>query len=121
MTSNPGGPPAIRRRDATGHLDPDYARDLRGLSGPSREDDAHAFLDRASSTDELSEELGEAFLESATSGEEAAPEHHERASEADVGGPFVPTSGRREFGYGVDASNVAKGTREPFPRPHGGG
>jgi hypothetical protein len=120
MTSKPGPKVGIKRRDATGHLDPGYARDLRSLSaGRSHEGNERAFLQHAFANDELSEELGEAFVESATSGEEAEPERHERVSDADVGGPFVVTSGRQQFATGADESNPEDGTREPFPRPHG--
>jgi hypothetical protein len=119
MKTKPGDNPGIRRRDATGHLDPDYARGLRALSGASREGEAVAFLDRPRGEDELSEGLGEAFVEGATSGEGAGPERHERASDADAGGPFVLTSARQEFAYDADGAPAEGDEVEPFPRTRG--
>ncbi|HEU4538737.1 MAG TPA: hypothetical protein VFS00_31665, partial [Polyangiaceae bacterium] len=66
MSSKPREITGTRRRDATGHLDPDYARRLRELSGAEREGEPRAFLGRSRADEELSEELGEAFVESAT-------------------------------------------------------
>jgi len=53
--SKPNGKPAIKRRDATGHLDPAYAADLR-----ARIEEGHPKDDnRAFAKDALSDELGE--------------------------------------------------------------
>lgn len=108
----------VKRRDATGHLDPLYERDLLAKARASRnsDGDAEAFISGSASAEELSEELGEAYLESATSGEQSEAERHERFTPAEVGGPFVPSSARREFAEGTDESNIAEATREPLPR-----
>lgn len=105
-----------QRRDATGHIDPQYARELLAKSGKSSNTHDYAFLTTARTTEELSEELGESFVQSATSGEEAAPERSDRMHEAERGGPYVITSDSQEFAVGVDASNPRSATREPFPR-----
>lgn len=105
----------IERRDATGHLNPKYARELLEESGSSNEAN-DAFLRRARTGDELSEELGEAFVESATSGEEAEPERRERVLVNEQGGPFVPTPATEEFASGTDASNIKEASREPLPK-----
>jgi hypothetical protein len=105
---------AIRRRDATGHLDAEYERKLRASSG-SR-DDGQAFLTGFRTADALAEELGEAFLESATSGEESEPERRDRVLTEEEGGPFVRTRASQEFAYDFDESNIAEATREPLPK-----
>lgn len=111
----------IKRRDATGHIDPRYARDLLRKARETHNDAAdasstHAFIDGHHSDDELAEELGEAFIEAATSGEESEPNRHERITEAENGGPFVETAAGEEFASGTDESNIAEATREPLPR-----
>jgi len=62
--------PLIARRDATGHMDPQYQRELLEQSQTNRAEHGSesAFSYRPRSGDELGEELGEAFVESATSG-----------------------------------------------------
>jgi hypothetical protein len=111
----------VKRRDATGHLDPHYERDLLEKARAGRNSDGdeaalHAFISGPSSNEELSEELGEAYLQSATSGEESEPDRHERITSEEMGGPFVTTTARVEFADGIDESNIAEATREPLPR-----
>ncbi len=107
----------FRRRDATGHIDPRYARELLAKARETRETDSnHAFIDGPRSRDELAEELGEAFIEAATSGEETEQDRHDRVTAEENGGPFVETSGNEEFAVGTDESNIAEATREPIPR-----
>lgn len=111
----------VRRRDATGHLDPDYQRELlakaRAGRNPDKDEAAtHAFISGAISAEELSEELGEAYLESATSGGQSESDRHERITPDELGGPFLVSSARREFADGTDESNIAEATREPLPR-----
>lgn len=111
----------LKRRDATGHLNPEYAQGLldKARENQNHDDDpaaARAFLPGAWSRDELAEELGEAFVQSATSGEEAEPERHDRILPEEIGGPFVPSSASEEFAKGTDESNIAEATREPLPR-----
>src|SRR4051794_6418013 len=106
---------AIKRRDATGHLDAEYERKLRSSSPPAR-DDGQGFLSGFHTADAVAEELGEAFLESATSGEESEPERHDRILPEEDGGPFVRTRASQEFAYDLDESNIAEATREPLPK-----
>lgn len=109
----------VTRRDATGHLDPEYQRKLLEDSAEGRTDDgnAKAFLDgSSSSSDEFAEELGESFVEAATSGEDAEGDRHERVVSEEDGGPFVPSTAGQEFAGGTDESNIAEATREPLPR-----
>jgi hypothetical protein len=111
----------VKRRDATGHLDPHYERDLlaKARAGRNSDGDAeatHAFISGSASAEELSEELGEAYLESVTSGDQSEADRHERITPDEVGGPFVVSSARREFADGTDESNIAEATREPLPR-----
>jgi hypothetical protein len=111
----------LKRRDATGHLDPKYARELLAKARETRNDDhtpesTHAFLRGPKTSDTLAEELGEAFVEAATSGEDAEPNRHERLTTEEMGGPFIVTSGQEEFAAGTDESNIAEATREPLPK-----
>lgn len=106
---------AIKRRDATGHLDADYERKLRSSSQPPRED-GHAFLTGFHTGEPLAEGMGETFLQSATSGEESESERHERVLPEEDGGPFVRTRASQEFAYDFDESNIAEATREPLPK-----
>ena len=107
----------IRRRDGSGHLDPDYEAALLEESGKSRDpDDAKAFLGQARSTDAFAEQLGEEWVETATSGEDESEEIFNQEVAEDAGGPFVETSGSTEFAHGTDASNIKGATREPFPK-----
>jgi hypothetical protein len=113
-TSKPG---EIKRRDATGHLDPKYAAELRAKSGERAKGDDRAFLAGPRSSDTLAESFGEEFVESATSGEsEAERSSSEQVTSDELGGPFIVTSGKHEFAKGTDASNPKDATREPFPR-----
>jgi hypothetical protein len=106
----------VTRRDATGHLDPEYQRKLLEESGKDTDADGKAFLIGSHSTDELAEELGESFIQAATSGEDAEGDRHERVVAEEAGGPFVPSSAGQEFAGGTDESNIAEATREPLPR-----
>ncbi len=109
--------PGIKRRDATGHLDPKYAADLRALSGNNHGDErTDAFLRGARAADPLAEELGEDFVKAATSGQEAGEDTLDQAVSEESGGPFVMTDGSTEFADDIDASNPEGATREPFPR-----
>ncbi len=110
--------PALRRRDGTGHLDRQYAEELRALgreTAAPRDDDA-AFLEAAASGEELSQQLGASFVKTATSGEDCAEDVANEVSIAESGGPFVESSGSREFAHGTDESNPEDAEREPFPK-----
>jgi hypothetical protein len=108
----------VTRRDATGHLNPEYQRKLLEEAAEGRTDDgnAKAFLDGSRSSEELAEELGESFVQAATSGEDAEADRHERVVSEEAGGPFVPSTAGQEFAGGTDESNIAEATREPLPR-----
>ncbi|HEX3769487.1 MAG TPA: hypothetical protein VHV30_01425 [Polyangiaceae bacterium] len=114
---SPTPPVPLQRRDATGHLNPRYAADLRRKSRESsRPNGDVAFLGRARSSDSLAEVFGEAFVAAATAGEGAARSDafHEAVPE-DAGGPFIITKGKHEFAREPDPSNPPEATREPFP------
>ena len=106
----------VTRRDATGHMDPEYQRKLLEESGKTDDGNTKAFLDGSRASEELAEELGETFIEAATSGEDAEGDRHERVVEEEAGGPFVPSTAGQEFAGGTDQSNIAEATREPLPR-----
>ncbi len=87
-----------------------------------RVDGADAFFPdpaggRAHTIDALAEELAEEFIASATSGEGQNEAGHEEIVSEEIGGPFVPSTGKVEFARGTDASNPKGATREPFPMP----
>ena len=109
---------SITRRDATGHLNPRYERELLEGSREKQGDQksVSAFIYRPRTGDELGEELGEAYVESATSGEDAGPDRHDQVIPEEQGGPFIRSSSAVEFAGGTDASNIAGATREPFPK-----
>jgi hypothetical protein len=75
-----------------------------------------AFLtDEAYADDDLAEELGEEFVLTATSGEQAAEDLRNQDVPEELGGPFVETSGRKEFAYGSDPSNPKDAEPAAFP------
>ncbi len=102
----------VKRRDATGHLDPAYEAALRARIEEERStDDNTAF-----GVDALSSELGEEFVETVTSGEDEGTEIRDQSVTEELGGPFTVTSSNTEFAGDVDESNPEGATREPFPR-----
>ncbi|HEX3775269.1 MAG TPA: hypothetical protein VHV51_12445 [Polyangiaceae bacterium] len=108
----------VPRRDATGHLNPEYERKLREESAENRnpDGDSEAFVRNNRTDEELGEELGESFVETATSGEDTEGDRHDRVVEEEAGGPFVPSTAGEEFAGGTDESNIPEATREPLPR-----
>jgi hypothetical protein len=106
---------AVVRRDRAGHIDPKYGRELRKLSEPP-EPDPESFFGGPRAKDDLSEEMGEEVVATATTGEYEAEAVREQDVPEEVGGPFVETTAREEFGHGTDPSNPKGATREPFPR-----
>jgi len=50
-----------------------------------------------------------------TSGEDRAEEALNETVEEETGGPFVETSGTKEFAHDIDESNPEDAMREPFP------
>jgi hypothetical protein len=109
----------IARRDATGHLDPKYAADLRARSKESAEDVGvdRAFLrTKKSGGDSLANELGAEAVATMTSAEDQSDQLQDAEVEEEKGGPFVTTTGGQEFAEGTDASNPSSATREPTPK-----
>lgn len=106
----------LRRRDGSGHLDPDYATALLEKSGKTGTGNDKAFLPKPCSADAFAEELGEEWVETATSGEDEAQDAFNQEVAEDFGGPFVETDEQTEFAHGTDASNIEGATREPFPK-----
>jgi hypothetical protein len=105
------------RRDATGHLDPSYAKDLRRMSRENAEhDDDRAFLVGDRADDALAQELGTEFVETVTSGEDEGIELRDQEVDEESGGPFVPSTAGKEFADEPDESNPPDATREPFPK-----
>lgn len=102
--------------DAAGHLNPEEAEHLLALGLKKRHaDDAAAFVDGASTDDDLAEGLAEAAVTSMTTGEDELGAKLDQVVDEESGGPFTETSGSVEFAEGTDASNIAEATREPFP------
>jgi hypothetical protein len=107
----------IRRRDATGHLDPRYAADLRAESGKLQEPrDDEAFIHGHRSHDDLAEELAEGAVAEMTSGEYDGEDLQDQVVTEERGGPFVESTAGQEFAEGTDASNPKGAKREPFPK-----
>lgn len=115
-TAAAGRKPLVRR-DATGHLDPSYARDLRRNSLANVEpDDDRGFLIGTKKDDALAQELGREFVETVTSGEDEGVELRDELVSEEVGGPFVITTRGQEVAEEPDESNPVGSTREPFPK-----
>ncbi len=88
-----------------------------------RPDSGDAFLPDpgegpAHTKDDLAEGLAEGFLTSATSAEESLPDVLEGEVPEELGGPFVPSTGKQEFAKGVDGSNPRGAKKEAFPTPN---
>jgi protein-disulfide isomerase len=112
-----GAAKEFKRRDGSGHLDPDYQRWLLQESGRSPNDgDDRAFIDGMRSKDALAEQLGEEFLESATSGQDEGEELFDQVVAEENGGPFLETSGGTEFADDDDPPNIDEAPPEPFPK-----
>ena len=78
----------------------------------------HLKIERAfvgGQSDDLAESLGEQVIESATSGEYDGEDVANQDVTEEQGGPFVESSGAREFGHDIDESNPVDAKREPFP------
>ena len=105
----------VKRRDRPGHIDPNYAAELRGQSGTTDRDPL-AFIETArGGGDDLAEERGEEVIEKATTGEDEAEEMLDQVVPEEQGGPFVETNAGQEFAYDTDLSNPKGAKREPFP------
>jgi hypothetical protein len=109
--------PLLRRYDRPGHMDPHYQATLLRKSGHARTpDEAHAFLSRNRSTEQLAETLGEEFVDSATHGQDAEDELFNQLVPEEEGGPFVESNGKIEFANDAEPPNIPGATREPFPK-----
>jgi hypothetical protein len=103
------------RRDATGHLNKKYAKELRERSAPrSSRQDAKRPAFRVKD-DPYAQELGAEVVGKANSGEDEGEDAEDAVDIEESGGPFVPSTGREEFADGVDDSNPRDAEREPFP------
>jgi hypothetical protein len=99
-------------RNGAGHLDPAYEAALRArvIDRGARHIGERAFVSGPSSADSNAEGCAEDFVMTVTTGDALDEETDEER-----GGPFVETRASAEFAYGVDESNPAGATREPFP------
>jgi hypothetical protein len=104
-----------RLYDNAGHLDAEHAERLLAGSGDRRSKPPEAFVASHKGHNDLATELAEGAVVAMTSGEDHLGEDLNHDVEEDWGGPFVVTSGSKEFAHGVDESNIAEATREPFP------
>ena len=106
------------RRDATGHLNPGYEWKLLAPFRARRDagDDKSAFVSGTRTHERLAEERAEAFIESALSDEDVEGNRRDRITIGELGGPFVPSSGKREFAYDVEPPNIPEAMRESWPR-----
>jgi hypothetical protein len=89
---------------------------LREKSEEGRTHDADKAFVGSHSKDDLAEEIGESWVETATSGEDDSQQVYNQDVPEDDGGPFVPSTGGKEFAEGTDPSNPPGAEREPFPR-----
>jgi len=106
----------LRSFDNAGHLDPFRAMRLLEIAWETRaRAPEEAFVAGSRADDDLAEELGEGAVVAMTSGEGIVVEHFNLDVEEDWGGPFVESTGSKEFAGGTDESNIAEATREPFP------
>jgi hypothetical protein len=101
--------------DNAGHLDLDRAQRLRKLGVNGASHDGVAFVAGSAAEDDLAEELAEEAVFAMTTGADHLGDDLNRDVEEDWGGPFVVTSGSKEFAAGTDESNIEDATREPFP------
>ena len=102
--------------DNAGHFDPERAERLLAGSGDRRSRPPEAaFVATSRGEGDLATELAEGAVVAMTSGEDHLAEELNHDVEEDWGGPFVVTSGSKEFAHGPDESNIPEATREPFP------
>lgn len=99
----------LRRRDATGHLDPRYAAELLEQSRETETSDPppSGFVTYAS--DEVAEQLGEDFVQAATSAEDA---DHDAGDDLIMDEPSVPDGDDDDIGFEPEELSF------PPPKPH---
>lgn len=82
------------------------------MTNHQRHDDADAFIredgSSAESRDDLAEMLAEDFLTHATSGESSEADAHDEVVSEEMGGPFLVTEARTEFGATLDQDEEAE-------------
>ena len=103
-------PAGVRERTPAPSSPPEAVRQKH----PGRPEQIEAFFDARHAPDAMAEELGESFVLGVTSGEDSE-EHYDRELPEEDGGPFLETSARTEFAYGVDESNPEDAEPAPWP------
>ena len=109
----------VVRRDPTGHLNPDYERELRALSGHSghkKNLDPTAFINTPNTRDEFAEAFGEGAVLAMTSGAEGEQQVFDQIVIEEWGGPFIMTPARAEFASGPDADDIPTAELSAFPK-----
>jgi hypothetical protein len=107
----------LRRRDATGHLDPRYAAELLEQSGETGTSDPPPSGFVTDASDDLAEQLGEDFVQAATSGEDGDAD---AGDELITDEPSVPDGDDDDIGFEPEelAFPAPKPTRtKPEPAP----
>jgi|SoiMethySBSTD1v2_1073268.scaffolds.fasta_scaffold827903_2 hypothetical protein len=104
------------RRDPTGHLNPDYQRELLELSGHKKTLDPNAFINTPNTRDEFAEAFGEGAVLAMTSGAEVDQQLFDQIVIEEWGGPFILTPARTEFASGPDADDIPKAELSAFPK-----
>jgi hypothetical protein len=112
----PAAKAPISRRDGAGHLDPTYEANLMAMSHKKDRGGPELAFVGGRHTDDLAESMGEQVVEQATSGEYDGEDVLDQEVTEEQGGPFVESTGGREYGHDVDASNPKDAEREPFPK-----
>jgi hypothetical protein len=103
------------RFDNNGHLEPNREARLSARAAESQRSPERVFFAGSEAEDDLAEELGEGAVLAMTTGEDTVASDFNYDVEEDWGGPFVETTANKEFAFGLDESNIAGATREPFP------
>jgi hypothetical protein len=109
------------RKTDRNHPPPDFLEGDRQLSDPvelAAGEDQRSVPEQLMfdpDVDDLGEMLGEEYVRAVTSGEEQGVEMRDEELPEEMGGPFVETSPRKEFGFDVDDSNPEDAEREPLP------
>ncbi len=100
--------PAQRRNGPLPEGDRQLSDPIEAAQEDPRAPPERALFDRDGSgrDDDLAEMLGEEFVRSVTSGEEQGVELRDEAVPEEEGGPFVETSGQKEFANTEDDSEV---------------
>lgn len=85
------------RRDATGHMNPDYERDLLALSGRHGVAEPPAFVNAPNTRDEFAEAFGEGAVLAMTTGADGEQQLFDQVVTEEWGGPFIVTPSRIEL------------------------